>query len=69
MLVEKCLGRRICTHCGANYNVADIHLPAAPGRPTIIMPPLPPKPECADHLEQRADDTAPVVLHRLEVSL
>lgn len=28
VLVEKCMGRRICNHCGKNYNIADIYLPA-----------------------------------------
>lgn len=28
VLVEKCCGRRICSHCGKNYNIADIYLPA-----------------------------------------
>ena len=67
VLVEKCLGRRLCKKCGKNYNIADIHLPASDGRPEIVMPPLNPPPDCADHLEQRADDTAPIILHRLGV--
>ena len=28
VLVDKCLGRRLCSKCGANYNVADINVPA-----------------------------------------
>ncbi|KAG2485995.1 hypothetical protein HYH03_015317 [Edaphochlamys debaryana] len=67
VLVEKCMGRRLCRHCGKNYNIADIYLPASGGRPEIIMPPLSPPPECAPHLETRADDTEPVIRHRLEV--
>lgn len=68
VLVEKCLGRRLCTKCGKNYNIADIYLPAtADGQPEIVMPPLSPPPECAEHLEQRADDTEPVIRRRLEV--
>jgi adenylate kinase family enzyme len=31
------------------------------------MPPLPPPPECAPHLEQREDDTEEVVRRRLQV--
>lgn len=31
------------------------------------MPPLSPPPECAEHMEQRADDTEPVIRRRLEV--
>lgn len=67
VLVEKCMGRRICKHCGKNYNVADIKLAASGGRPAIVMPPLSPPPECEAHLEQRADDTQATVLRRLEV--
>ncbi|EFJ45843.1 adenylate kinase [Volvox carteri f. nagariensis] len=68
VLVEKCMGRRLCRHCGKNYNVADIHLAAsADGRPEIVMPPLSPPPECAPHLETRADDREEVIRHRLEV--
>eukprot|EP00879_Flechtneria_rotunda_P029798 GHRR01032249.1.p1 GENE.GHRR01032249.1~~GHRR01032249.1.p1 ORF type:complete len:133 (+),score=32.08 GHRR01032249.1:450-848(+) len=67
VLVQKCCGRRICKHCGKNYNVADIHLPAEAGQPEIIMPPLSPPHECAPHLETREDDTPEVVLTRLQV--
>mmetsp|Transcript_31165 Transcript_31165/g.69296 ORF Transcript_31165/g.69296 Transcript_31165/m.69296 type:complete len:279 (+) Transcript_31165:49-885(+) len=67
VLVEKCLGRRLCRHCGKSYNVANIYLPATDGKPEIVMPPLTPPPECAPHLEIRADDTEQVIRHRLEV--
>lgn len=67
VLVQKCCGRRICGHCGCNYNIADIRLPASDGRPEIVMPPLSPPPECAPHLEVREDDTEEVVLRRLQV--
>lgn len=32
VLVEKCCGRRLCTHCGKNFNIADIYLPASGDR-------------------------------------
>ncbi|GLC40765.1 hypothetical protein PLESTB_000024900 [Pleodorina starrii] len=68
VLVQKCMGRRLCRHCGKNYNVADIHLPAgADGQPEIVMPPLSAPPECEPHLETRADDREEVIRHRLEV--
>ncbi|KXZ41967.1 hypothetical protein GPECTOR_233g540 [Gonium pectorale] len=68
VLVEKCMGRRLCRHCGKNYNIANIHLPASPdGRPEIVMPPLSPPPECAPHLAVREDDREEVIRHRLEV--
>lgn len=67
VLVEKCMGRRICTHCGKNYNIADIYLPASDGRPEIVMPPLSAPPECAPHLEQRSDDNEETIRRRLDV--
>jgi adenylate kinase len=67
VLVEKCLGRRLCKKCGKNYNIADIYLTASEGRPEIVMPPLSPPAECVEHMEQRADDTEPVIRRRLEV--
>ena len=69
VLVDKCLGRRLCTHCKKNYNVADIHIPAQADRPEIRMPPLQPPPECQPHLIQRTDDNVDTVLHRVKVSL
>ena len=35
VLIEKCLGRRICPECNGNYNVADIYRPAENGKPEI----------------------------------
>ena len=67
ILIAKCLGRRICTHCGKNYNVADIYIPEAPGQPEVRMPPLNPPPRCERHMERRADDTLDVVKRRLQV--
>jgi adenylate kinase len=67
VLLEKCLGRRICNKCGKNYNVADINLEASNGRAAIVMPPLTPPPECADHMEQRSDDTKETILNRLRI--
>lgn len=68
ILIDKCLGRRVCKHCKRNYNVAEINIPASPGRPAIYMPPLEAPPECAPHLMQRDDDNLDTVLHRLQVS-
>ena len=67
VLVEKCLGRRICSKCGKNYNVADIYLPASNGRPEIVMPPLNPPAECMKYMEQRSDDNEETIRKRLEV--
>lgn len=56
VLVEKCMGRRICKKCGKGWNVADIYLQASGNRPDIIMPPLDPPAECLHFMEQREDD-------------
>jgi len=60
VLVEKCMGRRICRKCGKNWNVADIHLPATATQPEIVMPPLDPPTDCLRFMEQRADDVESV---------
>ena len=65
--MDKCLGRRLCTHCKKNYNVADIHIPASGGKPEVRMPPLPAPEECRPHLIQRTDDNVETVLHRVQV--
>eukprot|EP00884_Botryococcus_braunii_P020071 jgi/Botrbrau1/6748/Bobra.0324s0033.1 len=67
VLVDKCLGRRICSKCGKNFNIADISLPAANGQPEIIMPPLNPPAACVKHMETRSDDTIQVIRERLRV--
>lgn len=68
VLVDKCLGRRICSKCGKNFNVADISIPAANGQPEIVMPPLNPPTACMKHMETRSDDTIQVIRERLRVS-
>jgi adenylate kinase len=67
ILIAKCLGRRICGHCGKNYNVADIFIPATDGSPAVTMPPLSPPPECEQHMQRRSDDTLEIIKKRLEV--
>lgn len=67
VLIEKCLGRRICSECGKNYNVASINVEGENGNPGITMAPLLPPPECAFKLITRADDTEVVVKERLRV--
>lgn len=69
VLVEKCLGRRLCSKCGRNYNIADIYLPADPAtnRPQIIMPPLNPPENCVKYMEQRSDDNEETVKRRIQV--
>ena len=67
VLVEKCLGRRMCSKCGKNYNVANIYLEASDDRPAIIMPPLDPPEACLPLMERRADDEEETIRRRLAV--
>lgn len=66
-LIEKCLGRRICSQCGKNYNVAEINIKGENGKPGIYMAPLNPPAQCASKLISRADDTEAVVKQRLRI--
>lgn len=67
VLVEKCLGRRICSQCGKGFNVASINAKNENGRPAISMAPLLPPAHCMSKLITRADDTEEVVKARLHV--
>jgi len=67
VLLQKCLGRRICSQCGNNYNVASINFEAKDGHPAIYMPPLLAPPSCESKLITREDDTEEVVKERLRV--
>lgn len=67
VLIAKCLGRRICSDCGGNFNLAKIDVEGADGEPRILMPPLLPPPGCSDKMTIRADDTDEVVRTRLRV--
>ncbi|XP_044461381.1 probable adenylate kinase 1, chloroplastic isoform X2 [Mangifera indica] len=66
-LVAKCLGRRICSECGGNYNVACIDIKGENGSPGLYMAPLLPPPHCATKLITRPDDTEEVVKERLRI--
>ncbi|KAL5569201.1 hypothetical protein UlMin_025776 [Ulmus minor] len=66
-LLAKCLGRRICSECGGNYNVACIDIKGKDGNPDMFMPPLLPPPHCASKLITRSDDTEEVVKERLRI--
>jgi adenylate kinase len=67
VIMAKILGRRVCSGCGNNYNVAAFH------ENGLDMPPLLPKikqgycDECGGVLEQRKDDTEEIVKNRLNV--
>ncbi|XP_057423394.1 probable adenylate kinase 1, chloroplastic [Lotus japonicus] len=67
VLLEKCLGRRICNQCGGNFNVASINIKAENGNPEIVMAPLLPPTDCMSKLTTRSDDTEAVVKERLRI--
>lgn len=67
VLLEKCLGRRICNQCGGNFNVAAIDIKAENGSPGIVMAPLLPPANCMSKLITRSDDTEAVVKERLRI--
>ncbi|CAK9315145.1 unnamed protein product [Citrullus colocynthis] len=66
-LLAKCLGRRICSECGGNYNISCIDIKDEEGRPELYMAPLLPPPNCASKLITRSDDTEAVVKERLRI--
>ncbi|WCJ19425.1 Adenylate kinase [Euphorbia peplus] len=67
VLLAKCLGRRICSQCGGNFNIACIDIKGENGKPGMYMAPLPPPKKCESKLIQRADDTEEVVKERLRI--
>ncbi|KAG9442426.1 hypothetical protein H6P81_018280 [Aristolochia fimbriata] len=67
VLLEKCLGRRICSQCGGNFNIAAIDIKSENGMPGICMQPLLPPPHCSAKLISRSDDTEEVVKERLRI--
>ncbi|KAI4384442.1 hypothetical protein MLD38_002599 [Melastoma candidum] len=66
-LLAKCLGRRICSECGGNFNVACIDIKPENGQPGMYMAPLLPPLQCTSKLITRSDDTEDVVKERLRV--
>lgn len=66
-LLAKCLGRRICSECGGNFNIACIDIKGEDGSPGMYMAPLLPPPHCASKLITRSDDTEEVVKERLRI--
>eukprot|EP00948_MAST-09A_sp_MAST-9A-sp1_P000468 g468.t1 len=62
-LIEKIMGRRICSKCGKNYNVADIR----DDDEGVLMPPLNAPESCVQHLTTRKDDTLEVIENRLKI--
>ena len=66
-LLAKCLGRRICSECEGNYNIACIDIKAEEGNPAMYMAALLPPAHCASKLISRSDDTEEVVKRRLRI--
>lgn len=66
-LLAKCLGRRICSQCGGNYNIACIDIKGDTETPALYMAPLLPPPECSSKLITRPDDKEDVVRERLRI--
>ncbi|PIA32052.1 hypothetical protein AQUCO_04600016v1 [Aquilegia coerulea] len=67
VIIEKCLGRRICSQCGGNFNVASIDIKGENGGRGMVMAPLLPPPNCESKLITRSDDTEDVVKERLRI--
>lgn len=66
-LLAKCLGRRICSECGGNFNVACIDFRGEDGSSGMYMPPLLPPPRCMAKLITRPDDREDIVKERLRI--
>lgn len=66
-LLAKCLGRRTCSQCGGNYNVACIDIKGDDESPGLYMAPLLPPAGCASKLISRPDDKEEVVKERLRI--
>ncbi|KAF5188507.1 adenylate kinase [Thalictrum thalictroides] len=67
VIIKKCLGRRICSQCGGNFNVASIDIKGENGGHGMVMAPLLPPPNCESKLITRSDDTEEVVKERLRI--
>ena len=66
VLMEKLQGRRVCDHCGRNYNICAVH------RDGFDMPALMPLngsecDDCHSPISQRHDDTEPIIRKRIEL--
>lgn len=70
ILLEKLTARRVCSNCGAIYNIADIHKTI--NGVQYNLPPMSPKKNnlcdvCGGKLVQRKDDTFQVIQDRMNV--
>lgn len=63
VIIEKLLGRRVCSKCGTSYNLANV-IDVDRG---YNMPAMLPLKGCLNTLEKRADDTLEVIQRRLEI--
>ncbi|EFJ32392.1 hypothetical protein SELMODRAFT_407838 [Selaginella moellendorffii] len=67
VLVAKCLGRRICSQCHGNFNVANVDVPETETLPRIFMPAILPPPRCLKKMTMRSDDTEEVIRERVRI--
>ncbi|KAK4755296.1 hypothetical protein SAY87_009053 [Trapa incisa] len=67
VLIEKCLGRRLCSQCKKSFNIASIDVKDENGNPAMSMAPLLPPENCMSKLITRPDDTEEVVRERLRI--
>eukprot|EP00249_Psilotum_nudum_P012028 c23539_g1_i1 orf=356-1240(+) len=68
-LTRMCRGRRVCSECGRDFNVATVDFESFPGGPRICMPPQLPPESCLPKMFMRADDAEDVVKEKLRVYL
>eukprot|EP01018_Ginkgo_biloba_P006230 Gb_36923 [translate_table: standard] len=67
VLIKRCLGRRICTQCGKNFNVAHIDVKSANAGSRIHMSPMLPPSACLGNLVASANDMEEVLKEKLRI--
>lgn len=66
ILIKRCLGRRVCTQCGKNFNVASIDVKGNGGS-RIHMPPVLPPYACLEKLVTSTSDTKEILKEKLRI--
>ncbi|XP_002992707.2 adenylate kinase [Selaginella moellendorffii] len=61
VLIQKCLGRRVCGECGRVFSMADVSVG------DLRMPAIPPPIQCLDKMVTRKDDSEQSIQKRLQV--
>lgn len=67
ILIKRCLGRRVCTQCGKNFNVASIDVKGTNGGSRIHMPPVLPPYSCLGKLVTSMSDTEEILKEKLRI--